>query len=85
MEVTLASSFPGSGDGVLLPTSRQAAMELTVCGSGRRACVPVSLEAECLSVLDTQPSPLGPSRHFMCQGCGQSWPAGGGGLGNTAA
>ena len=37
MEVTLASSFPGSGDGVLLPTSRQAAMELTVCGSGRRA------------------------------------------------
>lgn len=32
-------------------------MELTVGGSGPRACVPVSLEAEYLSALDTAPPP----------------------------
>lgn len=45
-------------------------MELTVGGSGPRACVPVSLEAEYLSALDTAPPALGPSRHFVRRGCG---------------
>lgn len=84
VEARLASSFPGSGDGAPLPTSRQAAMELTVCGSGPRACVPVSLEAEYLSAPDT-PAPTGAQQALRAPGLRVELPSWGWGLGNTAA